>query len=89
MMGGANSRAAVRDLYKRVVRLGNTWEARNPAQTPKEREYILEEARTLFHEHMHETDPREVQRLVHALPNWSPPQSASAPHQLMSAAARG
>lgn len=69
MMGGANSRAAVRDLYKRVVRLGNTWEARNPAQTPKEREYILEEARTLFHEHMHETDPREVQRLVRALPN--------------------
>jgi hypothetical protein len=70
--GAPASRSSVRDLYKRVLRLGNTWEARNPSQTPKEREYILDEARTLFHQHMHESDPQQVRNLVFHSPPASP-----------------
>jgi hypothetical protein len=35
-------------MYKRILRLGRTWVATNPYETIVEREYIVEEAKTLF-----------------------------------------
>ena len=35
-------------LYKRILRVGNAWEATNPHETVVEREYILDETKTLF-----------------------------------------
>jgi len=35
-------------LYKSIMRLGQRWEAADPIETRVEREYIVDEARTLF-----------------------------------------
>ncbi len=43
-------RPQVLALYRRLIRLGHNWEARNPQDTPVERAYILEETRRLFRE---------------------------------------
>jgi len=54
----------VRDLYRRVMRVAAGWQARNAANTSKERDYIRSEARSLFHEHALIDDPRRVRQLV-------------------------
>lgn len=44
----AQLRSEVLHLYKRILRVGNAWEATNPHETVVEREYILDETKTLF-----------------------------------------
>ena len=46
-------------LYRRILRAGTTWEG--PLQ---EREYIREEARSLFRRNMALQDPRQIQEKV-------------------------
>jgi hypothetical protein len=41
-------RQRVLSVYRNIVRLGRRWEAIDPTETAKEREYIINEARTLF-----------------------------------------
>jgi hypothetical protein len=41
-------RQRVLRLYKQILRTGHTWEAKDPKDTQKEREYIKEEARKRF-----------------------------------------
>ena len=41
-------RGRLLSLYRRCLRLGKTWEARDPLETPTERAYILEESKKLF-----------------------------------------
>jgi len=44
----AGTRREVLRLYKSILRLGQRWEAADPIETRVEREYIVDEARTLF-----------------------------------------
>jgi len=46
-MAGGTRREVLR-LYKSILRLGQRWEAADPIETRVEREYIVDEARTLF-----------------------------------------
>jgi len=46
-MAGGTRRDVLR-LYKSILRLGQRWEAADPVETRVEREYIVDEARTLF-----------------------------------------
>eukprot|EP00730_Choanoeca_flexa_P011771 TRINITY_DN2797_c0_g1_i1.p2 TRINITY_DN2797_c0_g1~~TRINITY_DN2797_c0_g1_i1.p2 ORF type:complete len:122 (+),score=22.70 TRINITY_DN2797_c0_g1_i1:117-482(+) len=43
------SRARVLNLYRQILRTGYRWQALEPQQTQAEREYILSQARQLFH----------------------------------------
>jgi len=47
------TRREVLRLYKNIMRLGQSWEAADPIETRVEREYIADEARTLFRRNMH------------------------------------
>lgn len=44
----AQLRSEVLQLYRRILRLGRTWESTNPHETVVERDYIRDEARELF-----------------------------------------
>jgi len=46
------TRREVLRLYKNIMRLGQRWEAADPIETRVEREYIADEARTLFRRNM-------------------------------------
>nr|CDS34942.1 LYR motif containing protein 1 [Hymenolepis microstoma]CUU98208.1 hypothetical transcript [Hymenolepis microstoma] len=53
----------VLDLYKRLMRLSKTWTSASgdAAQSAKEREYIKQEARTLFRSNAHLTDSKAIE----------------------------
>ncbi|KAG0727218.1 LYR motif containing protein 1 [Chionoecetes opilio] len=53
-------RRQVLTLYRRIVREGHRWEARDPAHTGEERGYILGEARHLFRANQHLTHPADI-----------------------------
>jgi len=42
------TRSKVLSMYKRILRVGQNWVATNPDNTQVERNYIVEEAKTLF-----------------------------------------
>jgi len=44
----AGTRREVLRLYKSILRLGQKWEAADPIETRVEKEYIMDEARSLF-----------------------------------------
>ncbi|KAM3181777.1 hypothetical protein ACTXT7_013700 [Hymenolepis weldensis] len=56
-------KARVLDLYKRLIRLSKTWTSASgdAAQSAKESEYIKLEARTLFRNNAHLTDPKVIE----------------------------
>lgn len=43
-------RLKVLQLYRRIIRVGRDWQALDPSNTIKEREYIQGEARSQFRE---------------------------------------
>lgn len=48
------TRFRVRQLYKRIIKLSQTWEASNhPLKTREEQLYIRNEARELFRKNQH------------------------------------
>jgi len=47
-------------LYKRILRLGQSWCAINPSNTNEEREFIKQEARTRFHRNKHIDDQQQI-----------------------------
>jgi len=49
----AGTRREVLRLYKSILRLGQKWEATDLIETRVEREYIADEARTLFRRNAH------------------------------------
>ncbi len=53
-------RPQVLGLYRRLIRMGRSWEAANPRDTPTERAYILEETRRLFKENKGITSEEQV-----------------------------
>jgi len=46
-------RQRVLSLYRTALRLGRTWVASDPQETQIERDYIIQEARTLFRKNKH------------------------------------
>ena len=46
------TKSEILGLYRKILRLGQTWEAKNPVNNQYERSFIKEEARTLFHKNM-------------------------------------
>lgn len=55
----------VLSAYKRLLRLAQTWEAANPAQTKVERNYIRDETRTLFRSNRGLTSARDIADRLH------------------------
>lgn len=53
-------RREVLDLYKRILRVGRTWNAANPENTKEERSYILNEARYWFSRNKDATDLQAI-----------------------------
>ena len=49
----SNLRQRVLSLYKRLLRTGQKWEAKNPEETNLERKYIKEETIRLFRENQY------------------------------------
>ena len=52
-MTTSSLRERVLSLYRTALRLGRTWVASDPHETQKERDYIVQEARTLFRKNKH------------------------------------
>jgi len=57
-------RQEVLGLYKKCLRLSRVWEAKNPADTEKERKYILDEARTLFRANKNLVSEEEIRKCL-------------------------
>ncbi|KAL7642008.1 UNVERIFIED_CONTAM: hypothetical protein RMT77_007882 [Armadillidium vulgare] len=57
-------RREVLSLYKRILRLSLTWEAKEPSKTKEERIYIRTEARTLFRKNKDVSDEREIRDML-------------------------
>ncbi|KAB7495006.1 LYR motif-containing protein 1 [Armadillidium nasatum] len=57
-------RREVLSLYKRILRLSLTWEAKEPSKTKEERIYIRTEARTLFRKNKDVSDEREIREML-------------------------
>lgn len=57
-------RKEVLNLYKRILRLSLTWEAKEPSKTKEERIYILTEARSLFRKNKDVSDERKIRELL-------------------------
>ena len=57
-------RSRVLSLYRRCLRLGRTWEARDPNETPTERNYIVGEARKLFRVNRDVAEEEKVEQHV-------------------------
>lgn len=53
-------RGQVLALYKEILRLSKSWEAKDPQNTHKEREYIKSEARAAFRGNKNLTSEKEV-----------------------------
>lgn len=58
-------RQDVLSLYRRIFRISRQWEAVMPTNTEKERQYIQEEARKLFHRNKTITNPEEIRLHIH------------------------
>jgi len=48
MLAMTGKRSQVIELYKNILRLAKTWEAKVPSETAREQEFIRSEARYLF-----------------------------------------
>ncbi|KAI6175077.1 hypothetical protein M3Y97_00992300 [Aphelenchoides bicaudatus] len=57
-------RQKVLQLYRQILRVGQTWEAQDPLKTFEERKYIKEEARQKFRENKHLSDQAEIEKLL-------------------------
>ena len=57
-------RAEVLSLYRRILRLSMKWEAVDPIQTKVERNYLREEAQTLFRKNKQLTNSEEIRRCI-------------------------
>jgi len=57
-------RRDVLQLYKKILRLGLRWESVEPIQTKVEREYLREEARTLFRRNIKLTSEHDIRRCL-------------------------
>lgn len=51
-------------VYRKILRLSRQWRAQKPADTEREREYIREEARTLFRRHAQVNDPTQARQYL-------------------------
>ncbi|KAE9420184.1 hypothetical protein Angca_005624, partial [Angiostrongylus cantonensis] len=51
-------------LYKKILRLGKNWKAKDPERTLKESEDILHEAKQTFRENLKVTDPKRIAELI-------------------------
>ncbi|XP_047465533.1 LYR motif containing protein 1 [Mugil cephalus] len=62
----ASTRSAVLSLYMRVFRVARTWQAQSGVRgdTQTERNYILQEARTLFRQNQQLTDQESIKRCI-------------------------
>lgn len=65
MSVGGVTRAEVLTLYRRILRLAQSWEARIPTAQVIEREYIQKEAKTRFRENKTVSDPKLINELFH------------------------
>lgn len=65
-MSVAALRPQVLSVYKRILRLGRTWEAKSGDSevTKIEREYIKKEAGILFRKNKHLTDEQEIRDCI-------------------------
>merc|ERR1719415_393424 len=54
------ARLKVLSMYKRILRVGQKWVASNPDNTQVERNYIIDEAKTLFRKNATITDSKEA-----------------------------
>ncbi len=61
---GGSVRSSVLSLYKKCLRLSQTWQATNPSQTIVERNYIKEETVRLFRGNKSISDPAEIAERV-------------------------
>uniref|UniRef100_A0AC34PX68 Complex 1 LYR protein domain-containing protein n=1 Tax=Panagrolaimus sp. JU765 TaxID=591449 RepID=A0AC34PX68_9BILA len=57
-------RQQVLALYRKIIKIGKTWEATNPAETEIERKYILETTREKFRQNKSEKDPEEILKFL-------------------------
>ncbi|XP_034161382.2 LYR motif containing protein 1 isoform X2 [Pangasianodon hypophthalmus] len=59
-------RLEVLALYRRVLRIARSWQAQSALahDTETERKYITQEARSLFRQNQHLTDPELISRCV-------------------------
>ncbi|KAF5889364.1 LYR motif-containing protein 1, partial [Clarias magur] len=62
----ASRRVEVLALYRRVLRIARSWQAQSSLRhdTEKERTYITQEARSLFTQNKHLTDPELISKCV-------------------------
>ncbi|KAE9553934.1 hypothetical protein FO519_002860 [Halicephalobus sp. NKZ332] len=58
------SRKEVLFLYRRIIKLGKTWEAVDSSQTEVEKSYILKEAKKVFKQNSSEKDPEKIKKLI-------------------------
>ncbi|KAM6897123.1 LYR motif containing protein 1 [Xenentodon cancila] len=62
----ASTRSTVLSLYMRVFRIARTWQAQSGVKgdTATEREYIVQEARTLFRQNQEMTDQESIKKCI-------------------------
>lgn len=61
----ANSlRSTVLSLYRRILRIGFSWEAQNPSETKEEQNYIISEAKQLFRTNKNITDVKTIEQHI-------------------------
>ncbi|XP_069186556.1 LYR motif containing protein 1-like [Procambarus clarkii] len=61
----ANSlKKQVLSLYKRILRIGQSWEARNPSETEAEKKYITSEAQELFRTNKYITNVKSIEEHI-------------------------
>ncbi|CAL4065882.1 unnamed protein product, partial [Meganyctiphanes norvegica] len=58
-------RTKVLSLYRSVVRLSKTWEAKESWKTDAERQYIITEAQELFRANKKITEMQEIEQCLH------------------------
>ncbi|XP_015752931.1 PREDICTED: LYR motif-containing protein 1-like [Acropora digitifera] len=68
-------RQDVLSLYRRIFRISRQWEAVMPTNTEKERQYIQEEARKLFHRNKTVSFPSPLCNIMHMPPTAVPKTS--------------
>ncbi len=59
-------RTEVLSMYRRLLRLGRTWQASDPVNTKTERNYIVEESSRLFRANMNASERDAVEHLREA-----------------------